>query len=592
MTSKKADSPTGADTYKRLLGYAAPHWRVFIVAALGMALFALADVSFIYLVKPLLDGSFVEKDPFIIRIMPPAILGLFLLRGVSSFISTYGMSWIGRRVIRDLRQELFDHLLCLPVSFYDRVPSSALITRLSYHVEQVAESTTTVVTTVLKEGLTVIGLIGLMFHLDWRLTLFTIIVGPIIAVLIRFVSARFRKIGRRIQDSVGGITHAADEAMQNHRVVKIYGGEGYERAKFEKANDHNRWLVLKMTATQASSTALVQFIAAWAVAGVVFFSTRPDMLADITPGTFVSYMGAMLALLGPIKQLTTINERLQKGIAAADNIFTLMDERTEPDQGTRPLSRARGDIEYREVDFRYRADAPLVLRDIGFTIEAGTTVAFVGRSGSGKSTLLGLLPRFYDPSAGTILVDGVDARDYPLGALRRQIAVVDQQVRLFNASVAENIAYGLESKPDRAAIEQAARHAYAWEFIKNLPRGLDTAVGQNGVTLSGGQRQRLAIARALLKDAPILILDEATSALDTESERYIQQALEHLVKGRTTLVIAHRLSTIQNADRIVAMQDGAIIETGTHEQLLDAGGLYASLYRMQFEDAAADAQVA
>ena len=384
MTSKKADSPTGADTYKRLLGYAAPHWRVFIVAALGMALFALADVSFIYLVKPLLDGSFVEKDPFIIRIMPPAILGLFLLRGVSSFISTYGMSWIGRRVIRDLRQELFDHLLRLPVSFYDRVPSSALITRLSYHVEQVAESTTTVVTTVLKEGLTVIGLIGLMFHLDWRLTLFTIIVGPIIAVLIRLVSARFRKIGRRIQDSVGGITHAADEAMQNHRVVKIYGGEGYERAKFEKANDHNRWLVLKMTATQASSTALVQFIAAWAVAGVVFFSTRPDMLADITPGTFVSYMGAMLALLGPIKQLTTINERLQKGIAAADNIFTLMDERTEPDQGTRPLLRARGDIEYRAVDFRYRADAPLVLRDIGFTIEAGTTVAFVGRSGSGS----------------------------------------------------------------------------------------------------------------------------------------------------------------------------------------------------------------
>lgn len=585
MTSSEHGPRSSLATYKQLLSYATPHWRVFLIAAIGMGLFAAADVSFIYLVKPLLDGSFVDKDPFVIRIMPVAIVGLFIVRGVSSFVSTYGMSWIGRGVIRDLRQNLFEHLLRLPVSFYDHMPSSALITRLSYHVEQVAESTTTVVTTILKEGLTVIGLIALMFHLDWRLTLFTLVVGPLIAVLIRTVSRRFRKIGRRIQDSVGGITHVADEAMQNHRVVKVYGGEEYERAKFERENSHNRHLVLKMTATQASSTALVQFIAAWAVAGVVYFATRPEMLVDITPGTFVSYMGAMLSLLGPLKQLTTVNERLQKGIAAADNVFTLMESPVEIDEGTQALSRASGHIEFRELSFRYRDDAPPVLHDIDLKIAAGTTVAFVGRSGSGKSTLLSLLPRFYDPQSGAVCVDGEDLRRYRIGDLRRQISLVDQQVRLFNATVAENIAYGLDPVPDRAAIEQAARHAYAWEFISQLPQGLETPVGQNGVSLSGGQRQRLAIARALLKDAPILILDEATSALDTESERYIQQALEHLVKGRTTLVIAHRLSTIQNADCIVAMQDGRIIETGTHAELLAANGLYASLYRLQFEDA-------
>jgi ATP-binding cassette, subfamily B, bacterial MsbA len=427
-------------------------------------------------------------------------------------------------------------------------------------------------------------LIGLMFWLNWQLSLFTLIVGPMIALLVRYISLRFRRISTRIQDSIGAVTHAAEEAIQNQRTVKVYGGQEFERAGFGRANELNRYLMLKLTATQASSSAVIQFIGAGAVAGVVYFATLPHMLEQITPGTFVTYMGAMLALLGPLKNLSTVNEKLQRGIAAATDLFRLMEEKPEPEGGTRRVQRARGDIECRQVSFRYRDDGDAVLQDISLRVQPGQTVAFVGRSGSGKSTLLGLLPRFYDPSQGAILLDGHDLRDYRLADLRRQIAFVDQQVRLFNATVAENIAYGFEQPPPREAIVQAARDAYAWEFIEHLPQELDTSVGQNGVMLSGGQRQRLAIARALLKDAPILILDEATSALDTESERYIQRALERLVSGRTTLVIAHRLSTIQNADVIVVMHEGRIVETGTHTELLGRQGHYAALHRMQFEE--------
>lgn len=578
-----------AQAYRRLLRYVRPLWLPFVGAVVAMAFFALSNVSFIALMKPLLDESFVEKNYTASAWIPFAVIGLFILRGVSHFCATYGMAYVGRGVIRDLRQDLFEHLLRLPVAFYDRNSAGQLLTRLTYHVEQVAESSTSALTAIIKEGLTVIGLLVMMVWLDWRLTLFSLVVGPLVAILISYVSRRFRAISRRIQDSVGGLNHVAEEVIQGQRIIKVYGGEAFEREQFTQANRLNRSLAIKLVATQASSSSVVQFIAAWAVAGVIYFAMRPGMIEDISPGTFVAYMGAMLALMNPVKALTTVNEKLQRGIAAAQDIFSMMQAPHEPAGGTRPLAVARGDIRFDHVGFAYDDGEP-VLHDICLDIRAGSTVAFVGRSGSGKSTLLSLLPRFYDPSSGGILLDGVDLRDYVLGDLRRQIALVDQQVRLFNATVADNIAYGLDPRPSDAEIEQAARDAYAWEFIQRLPQGMQTPVGQNGVLLSGGQRQRLAIARALLKNAPILILDEATSALDTESERYIQAALERLMSGRTTLVIAHRLSTIRHADQIVAMQDGRIIEQGNHDELVARRGLYASLHALQFQ--AGDAEAA
>jgi subfamily B ATP-binding cassette protein MsbA len=570
--------------YKRLLRYTLPHWKVFAIGMIGMAILAGVDVGFTALTKPLLDQTFLKRDPLFIRLMPFAIVGLFVLRGASSFMSAYGMAFVGRRVIKDLRDDLFRHLLRLPARFYDRNSSGQLIARLTYHVEQVAEAVTSALTSVIKDGLTIVGLIGMMLYLNWRLAAFALIVGPFIALIIRYVSRRFRRISQRIQDSVGDVTAAAEEAVSAQRVIKIHNGQDYEAARFDALNDQNRKLMMKIVATQSGSAALIQFIAAWAVAAIVYYATQPDMLAVITPGTFAAFMLAMLSLLSPMKSLGQINEKVQRGISAAGDVFRLMDEEVEPAGGTYTTTRARGHIEYRDVRVRYSPDQAEALRGVSVEIKPGQTVAFVGKSGSGKSTLLSLLPRFYEATAGSIRLDGVELRDYEIGNLRRQVALVDQQVRLFNGTVGENIAYGLSPPPSREKIIEAAKLGYAWEFIEKLPLQLDEPIGQNGGRLSGGQRQRLAIARALLKDAPILMLDEATSALDTESERYIQAGLEKLVAGRTTLVIAHRLSTVQRADVIVVMQDGRIVESGRHAELLARNGVYAALHRMQFED--------
>lgn len=574
-------------TYRRLLGYSLPHWRVMVLASLATAAFAGVDASFAALVKPLLDKAFVEQNPAYIRGIPLAIVGLFLVRGISWFISSYGMSWVARRVVKDVRGQLFDKLLRLPVRYYDQVNSSQLIARLTYHVEQLADAASTVLTNVLKDSLSIAFYIALMTWLNWKLTMFVFVVAPFIALIVRYVSRRFRKISARIQQSVGDVTEAADEAISGQRVVKVYNGQAFESRHFEKVNESNRWLAMKIVATRSGSSALIQFIAAWAVAAIVYFATQPSMLAEMTAGTFAAFMLAMMSLMQPMKNMGTVNERLQRGVSAAAEIFGMLDQDPETEEGGLALERARGALEFDSVRFSYRTDLPDALKGVSLKIEPGQTVAFVGRSGSGKTTLLSLLPRFYDVEQGCIRLDGHDLREYRLRDLRAQIALVDQQVRLFSTSVAENIAYGMEPMPDEARIIDAAKRAHAWEFIEKLPQGLQTQIGENGATLSGGQRQRIAIARALLKDAPVLILDEATSALDTESERLIQAALERLVEGRTTLIIAHRLSTIQHADLIVAMQDGRIIEAGRHDELLARDGLYAALHRMQFDEQAA-----
>ncbi|QHS08951.1 lipid A export permease/ATP-binding protein MsbA [Sinimarinibacterium sp. NLF-5-8] len=570
-------------TYKRLLAYSMPHWRVIVLASLATAALAAVDAGFAALVKPLLDKAFVEQNPGYIRTLPLLIIGLFLLRAVSSFGSTYGMSWVARRVVKDVRGQLFDKLLGLPVRYYDRVSSSQLIARLTYHVEQVADAASTVLTGVLKDTLTIVFYIGLMTWLNWKLTVFVFVVAPFIALIIRYVSKRFRSISGRIQDSVSLVTEVVDEAVHGQRVIKVSNSQQMESDRFDRANELNRWLSMKVVATKAGSSGVIQVIAALAVAAIVYFATQPSMIDSMSAGTFAAFMLAMMSLTQPMKNMGNVNERLQRGIAAAAEIFETLDQPPEPLEGAHKVTRARGQLTFENVSFAYPGTDVGVLHNINLAIEAGQTVAFVGRSGSGKSTLLSLLPRFYDVDQGRIRLDGVDLRDYDLRDLRNQFALVDQQVRLFSASVAENIAYGISPPPAREKIIDAARRAHAWEFIEKLPQGLETPLGQNGAGLSGGQKQRLAIARALLRDAPILILDEATSALDSESERLIQAALENLVGGRTTLTIAHRLSTIQNADLIVAMQDGQMVEAGSHSELIARNGLYAALHRLQFD---------
>lgn len=572
--------------YGRLLRYAKPYWPAFSVALVGMLIFAATEPVFAAMIKPLLDGSFVDRDPEVVRIMPLLLIALFLVRGVASFVDTFFLKYVGRRVVADLRQEMFEHLLRLPTGYYDSHGSGQTLSKFTYNVENVASATTSALTTVVRDGFTILGLMAYMLYIDVGLSAIFLLVGPAMALAIRYASKRFRRVSKRIQDRVGELTHTAQEAIEAHRVVKAFGGQQRETERFRRVNEKTRTLQMKMIATEAASVPLVQLIAALAIAVIVYLSTLQGLRADITVGTFMSFVVAMGLLLGPIKRLTAVNSQIQRGLIAAESLFELLDSATERDTGTRVMGRAAGRVEYRGVSHVYDPQKGPVLRGVDLVIEPGESVAFVGRSGSGKSTLVSLLPRFYDASEGQILIDGIDTRELTLASLRAQISVVTQDVVLFNDSVANNIAYGVEGDAALADIERAAEAAHALEFIRALPQGFDTLIGDRGVLLSGGQRQRLAIARAMLKDAPILILDEATSALDTEAERHIQAALERLMEHRTTLVIAHRLSTIEKADRILVLDAGRIVEQGRHHELLARGGYYAHLHSLQFRDSA------
>jgi len=568
--------------YRRLLGYARPYWHPFSVSILGMLVYAATEPIFAAMMQPLLDGSFVDRDLNVVRIMPVLLVVLFVVRGGAGFVNTYFLKWVGRRVVADLRREMFEHLMRTPSRYYDRHSSGQILSKFTYNVENVADATTTALTTVVRDGSTVIGLMAYMLYINASLSAIFLLIGPAMAGAVKYASKRFRRHSQRIQNRVGELTHAVQEVIEAQRVVKAFGRQAQERTRFGHVNEKTRSLQMKMIATEAASVPLVQLISALAIAVIIYLSTMQGLREDISVGTFMSFVVAMGLLLPPIKRLTSVNAHLQRGIIAAESLFELLDTDTESDTGTRTLGRAAGRVEYRGVGHVYDPNQGPALEDVTFTIEPGEAVALVGRSGSGKTTLVSLLPRFYDATRGQILIDGMAMRELTLKSLRDQISLVTQDVLLFNDSVANNIAYGRPGTVDPRDIERVAHAAHALDFIRALPRGFETAIGDRGVLLSGGQRQRIAIARAMLKDAPILILDEATSALDTESERHIQAALLELMQDRTTLVIAHRLSTIEHADRILVIEQGRIVEQGRHPDLLAREGYYAKLHRMQF----------
>lgn len=587
--SKTKQNPSSGNTvdgfiiYKRLANYALDYRLFLLFAFFGLLINAATQPLFAAYLQPLLDGTFMDKDPETIRWAPFALLFIFLLRGISGFISGYYLSLVGRNVVTKIRSQLFDRLLNLPLSYYDKNNSGQLITLLIFQVEQLAEAATKGLKVLVQDIATIIGLLLLMLYYSWELTVVVLLTGPVIALIISYVSKRFRRFSRQIQDSVGEVTQISSEAIAAPQEIRIFDGIADEKHRFKEINERNRRSFMKRIVTELLSMPTVHFIVAIALSIIIYIATHDGLIEHFTPGTFMAFMAAMMLLLDPVKRLTKINSILQSGIAAGENIFALLDESQEKDTGTKQLDIAKGNIEFRNVKFRYDSDLKDVIKGINFKVNAGQKIALVGQSGSGKTTLVNMLPRFYDYYAGDILLDGYPITDIKLNNLRQQFAYVGQNITLFNASVRDNIAYGKMRHATDEAIKQAVIAAHALEFIEALPNGFDTNVGENGTLLSGGQKQRIAIARAILADAPILILDEATSALDTQSEKSIQSALDVLLKGRTTFMIAHRLSTIESADNILVMEQGEIIERGTHQTLLNKKGAYAKLHQLQFE---------
>lgn len=569
--------------YRRLFTYVRRYWIALLVALVASMLYSAIDSWFVYFLKPLLNKGLVKRDHRFLEYAPYLVLGVFMLRGITSFFSTYCIALVSRNVIMRMRQDLFKHLLRLPARFYDHSSSGQILSVMLYSVDQVSSASADVLTTAVQSSFFIMGLLFVMFKISWKLSLLYFFVIPMVVVIMRITSVRVRRLSLNIQESISHVTHCAEENIDGYKVVRAFGGQTYEEEKFDKAVQTNFRNEMKVVAARSWSVSSVQLVAAVALSATLYVATLDISNALLNAGGFVAMIAAMLAILKPMKDLTTMQNKLYRGLAGAQTVFEMLDEKYESDRGTKTVTRAKGRIEFLQVNFEYEANKP-ILQNINLHVEPGEIIALVGRSGSGKSTLVSLLPRFYSEFSGDIQLDGISVRDYRLDSLRHQFALVSQNVTLFNDTIANNIAYGRFDKVSEAQIVAAAKAAYAMNFIEQLPKGIHTLVGENGVLLSGGQRQRIAIARALLKDAPILILDEATSSLDTESERYIQAALDGLMKHRTTLVIAHRLSTIEHANKIVVMDKGNIVEVGSHQELLDRNGYYAKLHRMQFKD--------
>lgn len=567
--------------YVRLLTFVRPYWKVFVLAILAMVLLAATEPLFPALMKPLLDKGFSGKPRDDLWLAPLAIVGIFIMRGLLSFAGGYLMAWVSNRVVLDLRVAMFNRALRLPTRYYDNQSTGALMSRITYDVSNVTGAATSALTVLVRDSLSVLGLLAWLFYLNWQLTLVALMTGPLIAVVVKIFSARLRKASQHSQLAMGGISRILEEAISGQKIVKIFGGQEYEATRFLEANQYLRGQNMRQSVAAAAIVPFVQFFTAIALGIVIYVALLQSVEAQTTVGSFVSFITAMLMLLAPIRHLADVNAPLQRGLAAAESLFSLLDESAERDSGIIELSSARGAVDFAGVTFSYPGSERTALENINLSISPGETLALVGASGSGKTTLANLLPRFYVLEQGRILIDGHPIESFSLASLRSSIALVSQEVVLFNDTVAANIAYGALKHASRAAIEAAARAAHAHEFIIDMPSGYETFVGEKGVKLSGGQRQRIAIARAILKDAPILILDEATSALDTESERHVQAALDRLMTGRTTLMIAHRLSTVEKADRIVVLERGRIVEIGNHTQLLASNGAYAQFYLRQ-----------
>ena len=572
--------------YRRLLTYVRPYWWAFALAIVGMVIVAAGDVVMAYMVMPIIQ-KLQHPDPETTLLLPIAVVAVFLLRGLGSFMSEYGMAWTGHRVVFDLRREMIDRLLALPTPFYDAQSSGRLISKFTFDAYQLAAATSSAITTAVRSTLTIAGSLGFLFWLNWKLTLISIVAFPMVAATIRYFSRRLRRVARDVQQRTGAITQVLEEIVGGQRVVKVFGGQQYERERAVAVANRLRQSMSKQSSASAASSPLLQFFGACAVGFIVYLMLKQSEAGGFDPGPFTAYVIALLTLLDRLRALSGVNANIQRGLAASESIFALIDERPEQDRGQVTLSSVRGELVFDDVSARYAGAERDALAGVSLRVAPGESVALVGPSGSGKTTLVNLIPRFYEPANGNIRLDGHPIDALTLANLRSHIALVSQDITLFDDTVAANIAYGAMAGAQRTAIEQAAQAAHALEFIRELPQGFDTIVGENGIRLSGGQRQRLAIARAILKNAPILILDEATSALDSESERQVQAAMDTLMQGRTTIVIAHRLSTIERVDRIVVLDAGRLVEHGTHVELLARDGLYAKLHRIQFATAVA-----
>ena len=579
MTKDSAPSPS---LFRRFSGYLRDYKLAFLVAIVGMIGYSLIDAFFIAQLQPVIDESLGKGDYDYLRLAAYFVVPIFVLRGLFNFMGTYTLSWIGNKVVMRMRQQLFQQYIHLPVSFHDTHAAGNLISKVVYDTEQVANAAGKALLTLVREGALVIGLLFVMFYYSWQLSLVFLLIGPLVAIIVAVVSKRFRLVSKNIQKAMGNLTSAVEQVIKGHKVVLMFGGQDLEDRRFEQKNNDNRQQNMKLIVARILSVSSIQVIASVALAVVLYISSMPDMVDHLTPGIFTNVVVCMTMLLKPLKQLTTVNSEFQRGMAACASIFDVLDQAIENDQGQTKLTRSEGKIEFEHVTFCYPGKEDAALQNVTFTVEPGKSCALVGRSGSGKSTISSLLTRFYNSQQGSVRLDGVPLEDIALKDLRRQFALVSQHVTLFNDTIANNIAYGSADKVTREQIIEAARIAHVQEFVDLLPDGFDTVIGENGLMLSGGQRQRLAIARAVLLDAPVLILDEATSALDTESERLIQDALDTLQKDRTSIVVAHRLSTIENADQILVIEKGQIIEQGDHQSLLTQDGAYAQLHNMQF----------